>query len=559
MQTYQAFLNYANILQSFLYVAQNNKVTFFTIFVQNNFKMAVTTVNVKTTFDYTSSPKKFIFQDLTDYPGQGVNPAIAAGIFTITAPDGTVIYNNTDFDDPDISPATSVLNIYTIQLPLLQDGSVMQGGYTVVYTVRIAATIEYEVDVTKTYTLSYTRPTVDLSITINQSTPLYKSTDNTAYNISTSLGTIVPTVTRVHTLYYPASTLEAPVVGSGATVTSSTVYASPSGLQYHSDLVADSSYTLGNDFYLIDELTGTAYYDLISDPNLCDVYCGVKNLEAQWLQYKGTPKGDVIQSQLSIIGFLLQLMRMSIECGEDGDTASIAAEIRKIGQFTSSCDCTDTTPQLVVGSGGGGITIVQAGSGMSVSTNVSGTTTTYTVALSSSLLTKLNALRNVTLVAGSNITITTETASDGSLTYTVNSTAPNLVMTQYTVTFTAGAEPTITNNGYKVYGSLFNNPAVAADFPLAIDWPNNNNAFTASGIFFGTPIIYFPTIELVETTQYGSSASLSDQNKPLSIRIIDKNTNDFKFQLLDSTGAPVSGQQVDATYSSITFNIIISA
>lgn len=57
--------------------------------------MALTTVSFTTSYDYTNGV--FVFTDTSDYAGQGVSTSNVLGNFEITDPNGTVVWNNTDF------------------------------------------------------------------------------------------------------------------------------------------------------------------------------------------------------------------------------------------------------------------------------------------------------------------------------------------------------------------------------------------------------------------------------------------------------------------------------
>ena len=55
------------------------------------------TISFSTIFNLTLTPKQFVFTDTSDYNGQGINASDVNGCFTIVAPSGVTVYNNTDF------------------------------------------------------------------------------------------------------------------------------------------------------------------------------------------------------------------------------------------------------------------------------------------------------------------------------------------------------------------------------------------------------------------------------------------------------------------------------
>ena len=90
--------------------------------------MARTTTSFGTTFDLSGTPNVFIFVDTTNYAGQGVSASDCKCVLEITAPGGAVIYNNTNFNIPDIDPGVSPLNIIPIQVPLGANGLPVPGS-----------------------------------------------------------------------------------------------------------------------------------------------------------------------------------------------------------------------------------------------------------------------------------------------------------------------------------------------------------------------------------------------------------------------------------------------
>ena len=531
--------------------------------------MALTTVNVKTTFDYTSSPKKFIFVDLSDYAGQGIALTAVAGVIKVVSPTGATIYNNTNFNSPDINPDVSLTNSTTINLPLDSSGAVLQGDYTITYTVRVNPTSlisSYDVSIEKETTHAYTSPTVSLAISANLVLPSMTSTDNTSYTRTNSAGSpVTPTIVRDHRLFYPPTTGAASINGTGSTVTTSTVYGlAGSSLQYSSELVSDLTYNFGNDFYVLDEVEGVDTFDLNVDRNLCNIYCGMRSLYQNWTTYKGTTRGDELLSKIQKVAALALIAQTAIDCGKSDDVSAYFSSITDLGGINEDCNCGDGTPTLLVGLGGSGTVVVAEGSGIDVAVSVSGTTTTYTVSIESASLTKLNNSYNSSVTPGDGISVTVTTDSDGNKIYKVinTSTMPNVLAVEYTMDFTTTAVPTITRNNYVLYGTKLGATAIANDNNGSnTDWQTNVNTFTVSSLFASTAVNYYITAELVETAQRSSISALGVpiQVKALKLAVITKGANSFQLQLMGEDGVPVSGLFVSLTYTQIKFNIKITA
>lgn len=126
---------------------------------------------------------RFIFTDITDYASQSVAFADIDGVIKVTAPSGEVYSGGS----PDIDGATgNRSNITTINVPLLADGTPEVGTYVFTYDVTDGVD---SVTVTKTFTYSYSAPTVVLTPTVDCLSPSLTSTDSTNY----MSGSTVPT------------------------------------------------------------------------------------------------------------------------------------------------------------------------------------------------------------------------------------------------------------------------------------------------------------------------------------------------------------------------------
>lgn len=121
------------------------------------------------------SSSVLILSDPDNYPaGVDVN---LKGYFIITQPDTITITGS--YASPDIEWTGSQLSIATKELRLRSTGGFQQGTYTIVYN--ITAPGYDETSLTKTFDLSYTTPTPDVSANFDVFTPVLSVTDNTDY------------------------------------------------------------------------------------------------------------------------------------------------------------------------------------------------------------------------------------------------------------------------------------------------------------------------------------------------------------------------------------------
>jgi len=530
--------------------------------------MALSTVNFKVTFDYAASTKEFDFEDTTDYSGQGVSKAVAAGVFKIVAPDGSVVYNNTNFGSPDIDPDTS-LTFSGVPLPLMGDGSVMQGDYVFTYTVQVAGgsiSQSYTVPRSKTVTLNYSEPTIDLDITVDCNLPLLTSTDNTSYAVNG----ITPTInSRDHRIQYPAVANKAEIDGGDSkTVTTSTVYVVKNqNLQYTSTITTLVTYSLGGDAFIYDSISGATRADVACDPNLCDVYCGIHTLWDKLQAAKGTAREEVLREKFEYVCAIAFAASQAIRCGKSADVSEYLVQIKKIGQFDDGCGCSNGEPVLVQGLNGNGQTfVVDAGGGIDVTVVTAGGTTTYTVELEPALLTKLNNSYNTTVSAGSGITVTETTDASGNKNYEVANTlsisTPDILTFDVTITMNPGKVPTVTINDSKVYGNVFSSGGLSVDNNnTGSSWGTSANSFQVSGFLSAPTTHYMTGCDIMESTLVGGSSTKADDGQTISIEFVEwGGTNDqHNISIVTSTGAPMSGALLNTILESVRFNITFMA
>ena len=513
--------------------------------------MALTTIDFNTTFNYVPATKLFSFVDTVDYSGQSVAIANATGVIKIVAPSGTTIYNNVNHGSPDIDPSVSRTSTTTIPLPLDGNGDVMQGLYSFTYTVRVVDTTlstSYDVALTKTVTIAYESPTVDLDMEVDCVTPILSSVDNTAY----TQNLITPTITRVHKIYYPANLALSPISGTGATVSTSTFYViSGQAYQYTSTLTSTLSYSLGSGFYISDSVAGNGYLDVLCDNSLCDIYCGLRSQYNRWVAAKGNvPAQADEQRKLNLMMDLAGLAKIAIDCGKNTQVTEYVNAIKTIGNFDGGCGCDDGTPTLVTGLGSAGTIVVQAGSGATVTSTTGGNTTTYTVSMEASLLTKLNDAYNSVVAVGSGLSVAVTTATDGTKTYTVTNTQlqPNIVEHIISIDFASGSLPVFTTDSYKTYGTNLQGVTLTAlSNASASAFQTNPAFFTVSGFFVGTATAYYPEVEMIYSLKTGFS--LNPYSRPYIPEIISTSASTFAIRFTHrTTGQAVSGSTVNSAY-----------
>lgn len=508
--------------------------------------MALTSVTIKTTFDFSADPKVFIFEDQTDYASQSVDPNDVVAWLTIVAPNNVTIHAGS-FAVPDILPGASTTN-NVIQLPLNGDGTVMQGEYDITYTAEDTNDSAQATTGAVTVDLDYETTSTTLKLTYDIVAASLTSVDSGSYTVSG----IVPSVSRLHTIFYPEIIKQQvpgliDETGTAPTLVQNTVFViSGTTLQYSSSVVTTLVYDLGNNFFVNDIVNGTAFADVIADSNLCTIYCCLRQKATDVENNKGTQfEKQTLTPELLQMATYAYLSTTAITCGKSSDVTMYVEMIKEIGGCSDSCFCDDGEPVLAVGVGGGGnndTVIVAAGSGITVTSMVVGSTTTYFVAMEASLLAKLNASYNTTVTAGTDITVVDSGIIGGLRDFVVNYTGTpgtnQRLASEVDLDFTAGVLPVVTVQNSVVDGSELQAATIVNSNSPVANWLANNTLFTVSNFFVGASSDYYPTIEVTGKTPNASTYIL----KPV---ITATNATDFTFSLTDTTGNAYTGNGID--------------
>lgn len=144
-----------------------------------------------------------IYDDI-DYAGLGEDINNFVGVVRISGPTG-LIYENTDFNSPDIIPSVSLQMTTVINLLLDPQNNYWpyHGQYTIKYSVKdTVSDITYENTIV--YGFHFNEPTMDVNVESGAYSAKLRSYDLTDY------GSDISTLTRVHTIHYPEGILPAP-------------------------------------------------------------------------------------------------------------------------------------------------------------------------------------------------------------------------------------------------------------------------------------------------------------------------------------------------------------
>ncbi len=416
------------------------------------------------------------------------------GCFMVTAPDSTVIYNNTNFSAPDVNGATPRW-IKSVSLPTNSDGSFVQGTYSIVYTARIDDGVNspYDVVNSATYAFSYASPSVLITQTVDCVSPNFRTVDITNYVVNS----ITPSITRTMTLTFPVGSggTGNPLTTSTNTISTGTFYQGPQTTTVSTVIVftldATGAYPT---FTITDTVTGYKVVN-VDCTFICSIYCCVEELQSRKEAARGVNDvqyklySDQFNSVMSLIG----LAQLAIQCGESADVDGYLSSIESITNCTADCDCGEE-PSLVIGLGGVANTVVVEGGGepVVVVANTVGSTTTYTISLSSDFVDIVNSSYN-TIITSDDNSITVTSSGTNPKTYDLSAaglyTAPDRMELKVTITpaipIVNSGSMAIVQTSVVITGTKFQAPTIAVDDPTNTNWLNIANAIKVSDFFTG--------------------------------------------------------------------------
>ena len=172
-------------------------------------------------FDLRPDNPEIILEDAIDYSRLGWNIDDVVAVITLVGPQG-VIYENDDYNDPDIVPATSRIMSTKVYLPLDPEKDykeVLHGNYTLKVSWYNSALDDYYAFL-NTYDFSFDEPEIENKTVSGPYTGTLKSTDITNY------GNNLYQLIRTHTIKYPTQLDPVPddIVSSNAEIQVSPIY-----------------------------------------------------------------------------------------------------------------------------------------------------------------------------------------------------------------------------------------------------------------------------------------------------------------------------------------------
>lgn len=186
--------------------------------------MAISNVDFSVAFVVDKTQSYFVITDTTDYASQGVVTNDVEGLIKVVSPSG-IVYDNTDFSDPDLELVTSRVNRAIIVPTYVGTNNPLKGTYTISLTSSDDSGAN-SFTTTKVFDYSLNTPVPALDVTVDCISPELKSEDKTVYNLKginpTTSFPIVAASTGSSSVSVSGNKVGAFIVGSKVNVDGST-------------------------------------------------------------------------------------------------------------------------------------------------------------------------------------------------------------------------------------------------------------------------------------------------------------------------------------------------
>ena len=304
-----------------------------------------------TKFDLTLTHKGVVVTDDINYTGLGENINNFRGVITVSGPQGT-IYENTDYDNPDITPGSSRESVIAIPLPLdpqTEYQTVLKGNYTVRYTVR-DITIPDDSTAVEVYSYQFDEPEIETTISSGPYSGILRSNDDTDY------GSNITTLTREHRIQYPDELAVPPadVVSSNAYVEVTPIYTN----EWTIIITSEVEYTHPDD--LLIKWSGTeTFTHCVYEGCIDGMYDAVETLRDnfQTAILNDRVQAEEYERRLVLVNTSWHLLNIAYQDGDVAEADEQAAVIAEQIAYTGSGTCGGPTSSLVIAcpafSGGG--------------------------------------------------------------------------------------------------------------------------------------------------------------------------------------------------------------
>jgi hypothetical protein len=301
----------------------------------------------------------FKFTDQTIYE----DPSAVKGAIRVEY-NGVVLWDNLSNieTDPDIdgNSAGQVNGALTrantqptpLSLPLAYNDTIVNGEYTITYSLRESGESVITNTVTLDYLFELPEGSISSLVDLTLTSPSITVVDNTNYTYNNITPTGIPTLK----LYYPADVdlPEVSVEASQLIVTSFYTGSQVGVLEAskawnYSSLISDTTFTIGNvTVYSNDVVTDRINIPVEANGDICTIFCCMKDFGARLYQAKSSPtKYAQLSAIAGQVAFYFSSITAAYECGKTENVNLWVNEIRSLVDCNEDCDCDGATPILI--------------------------------------------------------------------------------------------------------------------------------------------------------------------------------------------------------------------
>lgn len=533
-------------------------------------------ISLETRFQLNNTPQNFRIQDTTDYASESISTSDVVGALKILDPNGNIVHETLLplFDiDVDVQDY-----IDSILLPKDSNDDVLQGNYTIIYTIRVSGAVQAgDYSETFVYKFCYEEIKLDIDLTVDLINAKLTSTDNTSYPQE------VTNSSRTHTVYppeglnpsdWPAQTVstKANIYSKDgnkiATKTWTGKVVNILELTYSDNLIVDVT------------VTGDSEREIKDDINICNLQCNMRALVERYYNALGTDtvNADLIyKDQLAPSLAAAFMYTSNISCGNFDKAEEYYQDVLKFTGSQPDCQCSDSTePQIITASGGGGggtggtyiVAACNENNALSVTSNTIGDTTTYTICFNQSLYNKLSTLTETNVISSdSSIDVTSSLngyIKEYDIKVSTSLAVPSVFSGIIDINLNGSSLPTTSfRSGWStVSGTNLQEPSIVNTISTDISWIKGLNCFYIEGYNVNEAGRFpKPVFQIVEVTKEGAIRGCS-QPRFLDVKIkqIDQSLNRIYFHIQNYNNPyPLPGYELSNTADIISISVIINA
>jgi len=292
-----------------------------------------------------TTPSNFVrIEDVTSLSLSGTESV--KFLFKVTSPAGNVIYKNTGYDGDvyTVSDRTTDV-IYT--MPLTAGGEPQEGQYKIEIKIKYADSATPANDFTTSKTIlspNYClcdKPTIEIGQSYDCDLAIFSSVDNTSYSSSTLT---FSALSRTHIIRPPLASGLGDQTNTTATLQLSNLWTGTYQSQVKSwvSFIGANTYNGASDTTLSECLfyqTGEASVEVICNDVLCEMYCGLKKIEAKYKSELNVVEKAKLLNKMTLGADYLTMAKESRGCGDTEKLSYWQDRFYEETGLDKNCDC----------------------------------------------------------------------------------------------------------------------------------------------------------------------------------------------------------------------------